>query len=120
MQEMQQMFGVSFVGVIGTGFVIAVLLLLFGFREKRDPVRRARLLRAGGVLLGLMVIVTGFTWFTYFVYPYPPLGLEDVITLTLVSSVGGLIIGVASCIPLQGFDSGIQKGENENDRERKH
>lgn len=100
MQEMQQMFGVSFVGVIGTGLVIAALLLLFGLREKTNLVRKVRLLRAGGVLLGLMVIVTGFTWYAYFVYPYPPYHLGDVFMLTLASSVGGLIIGAASCIPI--------------------
>lgn len=100
MQEMQQMFGFSAVGILGTGFVIAILLLVIGLREKDDSLRKVRFLRAGGVLLGLMIIVTGFVWYASFVYPYPPHYLEGVFLLTLVSSIGGLIIGAASWIPI--------------------
>ncbi|MFW9800976.1 MAG: hypothetical protein ACFFD9_11110 [Candidatus Thorarchaeota archaeon] len=98
------MFGFSAVGILGTGFVITILLIVIGLREKDDSLRRARFLRAGGVLLGLMIIVTGFTWYAYFVYPYPPYHIESVIILTFISSLGGLVSGVASCIPLQTFD----------------
>ncbi len=94
------MFGFSAVGILGTGFVITILLILIGLREKDDSLRRVRFLRAGGVLLGLMIVVTGFTWYAYFVYPYPPHHLEDVVLLTMISSVGGLISGVASCISI--------------------
>lgn len=107
MQEFQQMFGFSAVGILGTGFVITILLMAIGLREKDDLPRRVRVLRAGGVLLGLMMIVTGFTWYAYFVYSYPPYHIESVIILTIISSVGGLISGVASCIPLQTSDSGM-------------
>jgi uncharacterized membrane protein len=100
-QEIQQMFGVSGVGILVVGFGIALLLIVIGFREKKDYLKRVRFLRAGGILLGLMFIVTGVTWYGYLVVTTStPLTLGDVISLTGISSVGGLIIGISSYFPI--------------------
>jgi len=95
------MFVISPLGILAFGFMIAILLIIIGFREKSDYLRKVKLIRAGGILLGLMMIATGLTW-----YGYPastssmPLILEDVVILTLVSSIGGLISGISSYIPI--------------------
>lgn len=101
MQEMQQMFAISPVGILAFGFVIAILLIIIGFREKSDYSRKAGLMRAGGILLGLMMIATGLTWYGYLASTSStPLTFEDVVILTLVSSIGGLISGISSYIQI--------------------
>jgi hypothetical protein len=89
------------VGFMIIGFVIAILLIVMGFREKRDYARKVRLVRAGGVLLGLMIIATGLIWYGYLAsVAVVRLDFEDVFMLTLLSSIGGLIIGISSYIPI--------------------
>ena len=105
MQESQQMFVISPVGILAAGFVIAVLLIIIGFREKSDYSRKVKLIRAGGILLGLMIIATGLTWYGYLAFTSStPLALEDVVILTLVSSIGGLISGISSYIPISQYN----------------
>ena len=101
MQEMQQMFAITPVPILVAGFVAAILLMLIGFREKSDYSSKARLIRAGGILFGLMMIATGLTWFGYLASTSStPLTFEDVIILTLVSSIGGLISGISRYMPI--------------------
>jgi len=105
MQEMQQMFAISPVPILTAGFMIAILLIVIGFREKSDYSRKTRLMRAGGILLGLMIIATGLTWYGYLASTSStPLALEDVVILTLVSSIGGLISGISSYIPISQYN----------------
>ncbi len=99
MQESQVMFGFSGPGILGIGFVIAILLIVIGFREKGDFLRKVRFVRAGGVLLGLMIIVTGVAWYGYLLMT-TPLTLTDVIILTAISSFGGLVTGISSYYPI--------------------
>jgi hypothetical protein len=96
MQEAQQMFSISGFGTLGMGLVIILVLLLIGLREKENILRKVRFYRAAGILLGLLVIVTGFAWFSYLAATVTtPLTIEDVIILTSVSSGGGLISGIS-------------------------
>jgi len=93
------------VGILTAGFMIAILLIIIGFREKSACSRKVRLIRAGGILLGLMMISTGFTWFGYLASTSStPLAFEDVVILTLVSSIGGLISGISSYIPINQYN----------------
>lgn len=100
MQEMQPMIVLTPVGFLLSGFAIALLLIVMGFREKRDYARKVRLVRAGGILLGLMIIITGLSWYGFLAFVAVHLIFEDVVMLTLLSSIGGLIIGASSCIPI--------------------
>jgi membrane-associated HD superfamily phosphohydrolase len=101
MQEAQQMFSISGIGIIGMGLVIIIVLLVIGFREKEDLLKRERFIRVAGILFGLLIIVTGFTWVEYVRTAYlMPLSLGAVIILTVVSSIGGLISGISCYIPI--------------------
>ncbi len=101
-QEMQQMFGVSVVGILGLGFVIVILLVILGLLEKNDYSKRVKMIRTGGILLGIMIIATGLIWYGILVAtPSTSLTLGDVVLLTLDSSIGGLISGISCCIPIK-------------------
>ncbi|TFG29277.1 hypothetical protein EU527_16150 [Candidatus Thorarchaeota archaeon] len=101
-QQVQQMFSFSGIGILGLGFLIAIVLLVLGLIEKTDYSKRVRMIRAGGILLGLMVISAGLTWYGYLaVSSSVLLTFGDVIVLTLVSSIGGLISGVSCYISIR-------------------
>jgi len=96
MQEAQQMFSINGFGILGMGLVIIIVLLVIGFREKDNILRKIRFYRVAGILLGLLIIVTGFTWFSYLAgTAITFLTIEDVIILTSLSSIGGLISGIS-------------------------
>ena len=94
------MFGFSAPGIIGVGFAIAILLIVIGLRERDDYLRKVRFVRAGGMLLGIMIIVTVVTVYAHLVTMGLIMKLQDVITLALVSSFGGLIIGISGYYPI--------------------
>ncbi|MHA2142829.1 MAG: hypothetical protein ACXADD_15190 [Candidatus Thorarchaeota archaeon] len=101
LQEVQVMAGLSAPGILGFGFFIAVLLIIIGIREREDYPRRVRYIRSGGILFGLMIVVTGFTVYGYLVAVIGLImTLQDVIILTMVSSIGGLIIGISGYYPI--------------------
>ena len=82
--------------------MIAIVLLILGLMEKTNYSRRVRMIRSGGILLGLMVVATGLTWYGYIVLTSSlPLTIGDVVILTLVAAIGGLISGISCCIPIR-------------------
>ncbi|MFX1482945.1 MAG: hypothetical protein ACFFCP_07130 [Promethearchaeota archaeon] len=102
MQEAQVMFGLSGPGIIVIGYVIAILLVVIGFREKGDFQRRSRYIRSGGILFGTIFIVGGLMVYGYLVALQAyTMTLQGVIILTLNSSIGGLIIGISGCYPMK-------------------
>jgi hypothetical protein len=101
MQESQVMFGLSGPGILGIGYLIAILLIVIGYKEKEDIHKRVRYIRMGGVLFGIMIIVTGLTVYGYLVtVMFLVMTLQDVFILALVSSIGGLIIGISCYYPI--------------------
>jgi uncharacterized membrane protein YesL len=101
MQEMQQMVGFSAIGILGIGFGIAIILLILGLLEKSNHSKKVHLIRAGGFLIGLMIIITGLMWY----FPLATAGthilvFEDILSLTVISSLGGLVSGVSCFIPI--------------------
>jgi hypothetical protein len=91
------MFSVSLPGILGMLAIIATILVVLGFNEKNDLVRRIRLLRSGVALIGLTLVLTGFLWYAHLALIYIPLPLyiEDIIILTLLSTCGGVAMGIA-------------------------
>jgi membrane-associated HD superfamily phosphohydrolase len=101
MQEAQQMFSISGFGILGMGLVIIIVLLVVGFREKEDLLKKERFIRVAGILFGLLIIVTGCIWTEYMRTAYfMPLSFGSLIILTIVSSIGGLISGISCYIPI--------------------
>ncbi len=101
MQDAQVMFGFSAPGILGIGYFIAIILIVIGLREKDDFQKKVRYLRSGGILFGIMIIVTIVAIYAYLVTTLMLImTLPDVITLALVSSLGGLIIGVSGYYPI--------------------
>ena len=101
LQEAQQMFSISGIGILSMCLVIIIVLLVIGFREKEDLLKRERFIRVAGILFGLLIIVTGFIWTDYMRTAYlMPLSLESVIILTVVSSIGGFISGISCYMPI--------------------
>ena len=100
-QEAQQMFGISAIGILGMGLVIVIVLLVIGLREKEDVFRKERFIRAAGVVLGVLIIVTGLSWYgTVAARATTPMTFEDVLILTGISSIGGLISGISCYFPI--------------------
>ncbi len=96
------MFGPSGPGILGIGFVIAIILIILGYREKEDFLKKVRYVRSGGILFGIMILISGLIVYGYLVATMAySLTLGDVMILTLVSSLGGLIIGIAGYYPIR-------------------
>jgi len=91
------MYSVSLPVILGMLAIIATLLIVLGFKEKNDLARRIRLLRWGVALIGMTLVLTGFLWYAYWALVHVPLAvsLEDIIILTLFSTVGGVAMGMA-------------------------
>jgi hypothetical protein len=80
----QTMFGISIPGVLAVCFIAALVLYLLGLR------------RAGIILFGLMIIITPLLWYGSFAMLHGSivLTIADILILSLLSSIGGIIIGV--------------------------
>jgi hypothetical protein len=93
------MFTVSLPALFATLYLIALVLLFVGVREEADIAKRLRLMRMGGVLLGFTTILLGFMWYAtqpqMALLGYVEMRLEDLLVLTALSSVGGVIMGFA-------------------------
>jgi hypothetical protein len=93
------MFTVSLPALFGALYIIALVLLFVGIREQGNMAKRLRLMRMGGVLLGFTTILLGFMWYAtqpqMALLGYVEMRLEDLLVLTMLSSVGGVILGFA-------------------------
>ena len=91
------MYSVSLPVILGMLAIIAAILIVLGFKEKNNPARRIRLLRWGVALIGMTIVLTGFLWYAYWALVHVPLpvSMEDIVILTLFSTVGGVAMGMA-------------------------
>ena len=93
------MFTVSLPALFAALYLIALVLVILGMRERGDMGKKLRMMKMGGVLLGFTTILLGFIW--YATQPqmgllgYVQMRIEDLLVLTTLSSVGGAIIGFA-------------------------
>ena len=103
LQEVQQqMFGFSGLGILFIGLVIITILLVIGLRENEDIVRKARFIRSAGIISGVLIIIMELLWcMTWVVATIAPMTFEDVLIITAMSSIGGLIIGVSCYYPIK-------------------
>ncbi|TFF94968.1 hypothetical protein EU546_04180 [Candidatus Thorarchaeota archaeon] len=98
MQESQLMFTVSLPAIFALLILIALVLHFMGVREQTDMVKKSRLMRMGGSLLGFTIILVGVLWYATRIgfSGYAQMGLEDIVLLTVLSSIGGIIIGFSA------------------------
>jgi hypothetical protein len=102
LQEVQQQM-VSFngLGILVTGLIIITILLVIGLRENDDIARKERFIRAAGVIFGALIIITELLWYLSVIpSTTTPMTYEDVLIITGLSSIGGLIIGISCYLPI--------------------
>jgi uncharacterized membrane protein len=95
-QGTQFLVGVSIPALLVLGFVLAVILLVMGYREKNLPDRANSFFRAGLVLLGAMTALTPILWYWTWAMPSGTLLMSvlDIFILGLGALLGGIVIGV--------------------------
>ncbi len=93
MQEV--MFSINIPSLLLLGYLIAALLLYLGMKETEKPHLKYKYLWTGINLLGVMCIVTPFSWYGYWVaiHGYVQMTISDLFVLTAFSIVGGRIFG---------------------------
>lgn len=86
------MTSVSFVGLLATGYLVGIVLIVLG-RLRDQP----RVTATGVVVLGLMVLATPLTWYLYQVnYQGGSIRFTatDVLLLGVLAFLGGLVAGL--------------------------
>ena len=90
MQE--QMFIVPIPPLLAIGFLIGFILLVLGYRENADLIRRNHRIGLGLVIIGIMIPLTPATWYGYWVVTTGlVLGLSE-ITVIAVALILGIIL----------------------------
>jgi small-conductance mechanosensitive channel len=76
------------------GWVIATILLVLGFLEKEISLRKSKLTRWGVSIMGIMTLVTPFSWYVYWAVANGALLMTagDVVILAFLSFIGGMIL----------------------------
>jgi len=102
MQEIQhQLIGFSGLGILVIGLVIITILLVIGLKENDDIARKERFIRAAGALFGGLIIIMELLWYLSVIpSTTAPMTYQDVIIITGLSSIGGLIIGISCYFPI--------------------
>jgi hypothetical protein len=93
------MVSINMPSLIIIGFLIGVILIYLGTREKENMSRRNSLLKSGIVVVGIMIPVTPISWYVSWMYTT---GLEllfiDYVIIAVAIVIGILVI-------YQGFKS---------------
>ena len=91
----QTMFVLSLPSLLALGFIVAVVLLMMGYRETQLPGRANTLFKAGLVLLGVMTALTPILWYSYGAMWSGDLlmRISDIFILGLGALLGGIVIG---------------------------
>ena len=92
------MFSINIPALLALGFLIGILLVAIGYREKANLVLRAHRIGLGTIIIGIMIPATPLAW-------YGSLGLRTgiiilgildiaIIILTLIAGVIGVYYGL--------------------------
>ena len=93
--------GVSILGGGSSDSMLTRIAKVIGFREKEDFLMKERDIRVVGIIFGVLIIVTGLFWYSTVVsVATTPMTFEDVLILTGISSIGGLISGISFYFPI--------------------
>jgi hypothetical protein len=86
--------GVNLPALLIIGFVIATIMLILGFVEKKNPPRKKKLMAAGTILMGIMVVAVPLTWYGYWAITMGSIlmTIADILIIAFLSILGGIII----------------------------
>lgn len=54
-------------GILATGFLIGIILIILGNRENQNLERRNHLIGLGIMVIGIMIPITPLSWYLYWV-----------------------------------------------------
>jgi len=99
----QQMFSINIPSMLIFGFLIGIVLLILGYRERTDIRRRNRFIGSGLSIIGIMILLTPLSWFLYLAYIYGTVIMtsSDIVILAMLAFTGGIIMGVGLAITLK-------------------
>ncbi|MFW9887490.1 MAG: hypothetical protein ACFFER_04870 [Candidatus Thorarchaeota archaeon] len=95
MQE--QILSINIPALLALGFLIGILLVAIGYREKGNPVLRAHRIGLGVIIIGIMIPATPLAWYGSWalITGIIVLGILDIviIILTLIVGFNGIYYG---------------------------
>jgi hypothetical protein len=92
------MFSVNIPALLALGFLIGILLVAIGYREKGNLVLRAHRIGLGIIIIGIMIPVTPLAWYGFLllrtgIIILGPLDIA-IIILALIAGLIGLYCGI--------------------------
>lgn len=98
------MVSISIPALLALGFLIGMVLLILGYREKINLRRRNLLMGSGLCIIGAMALITPLSWFLYLAYIYGTVIMTsgDIVILGILAFTGGIIMGVGLLIVQRG------------------
>jgi hypothetical protein len=61
------MFSIPIPPLLALGFLIGLVLLLLGYRENADLVKRNHRMGSGLIIIGIMVPISPLSWYVYWI-----------------------------------------------------
>jgi hypothetical protein len=96
----QQMVSINLPSLLALGFLVGIVLLIIGYRERGDFQRRNRFIGSGLSIIGIMTLLTPLSWFLYFAYIYGTVIMTsgDIAIFAMLAFIGGILAGVGLII----------------------
>lgn len=97
------MFAFNIPSILALGFILAVVLMVLGYRESQTPSRANLLFRAGLTFLGVMIALTPMVWYVYLELYLTGfvMSLSDMAIFGLGMFSGGTVTGVGATFRLR-------------------
>ena len=98
----QQMVSISIPSLLALGFLVGMVLLILGYRERTDVQRRNRFMGSGLSIIGIMTLLTPLSWFLYLANRYGTVIMtsSDIAIFAMLAFAGGIMMGVGLIISL--------------------
>lgn len=75
--------------LLALGFLIGIILIVLGYREKTDPTRHQHLMGLGIIIIGIMIPVTPLSWYgSHIVTIGLILGLIEIVIIAVALIIG--------------------------------
>jgi hypothetical protein len=99
----EQMVSINIPFLLALGFLVGIVLLILGYREREDVQRRNRFMGSGLSIIGIMTLLTPLSWFLYLAYVYGMviMASSDIAIFATLAFTGGIMMGVGLIIALK-------------------